>query len=82
MSNISRERLEALPTLEQRNALYIRRVMALCGGDVTAAALVLQIGRATLYRKVRALRLETQSERLERERMQSAIETEARHGSR
>src|SRR6266496_3858413 len=73
MSNIPWERLEQLPTLEQRNARYIRRVMRLCHGDVTAAALVLKIGRATLYRKVRALEIETQGERLERERLQNAL---------
>jgi DNA-binding NtrC family response regulator len=82
MSNIPWDRLEALPTLEQRNARYIRRVMALCNGDVTAAALVLKVGRATLYRKVRSLQLETQGERRERERLQAAIEMEARYGSR
>jgi DNA-binding NtrC family response regulator len=82
MSNIPWERLGALPTLEQRNARYIRRVMRLCRGDVTAAALVLKLGRATLYRKVRELGIETQGERVERERMQRAIEMEARYGSR
>lgn len=82
MSNIPWERLEALPTLEQRTERYIRRVMQLCRGDVTAAAFVLKIGRATLYRKVRALELETQGERKERERLQSALDMEARHGSR
>lgn len=82
MFNIPWERLEQLPTLEQRNARYIRRVMQLCGGDVTAAALVLKVGRATLYRKVRELQLETQGERKERERVQAALEMEARYGSR
>jgi len=52
MTNIPWERLEQLPTLEQRNARYIRRVMQLCHGDVSAAALVLKVGRATLYRKI------------------------------
>ncbi len=42
MSNIPWERLEQLPTLEQRNDRYIRRVMQLCHGDVTAAAFVLK----------------------------------------
>jgi DNA-binding NtrC family response regulator len=82
MSIIPWERLEALPTLEQRNVRYIRRVMALCNGDVTTAARVLKVGRATLYRKVRALQLETQGERKERERVQTALEMEARYGSR
>ncbi len=82
MPNIPWERLEQLPTLEQRNARYIRRVMQLCNGDVTAAALVLKVGRATLYRKVRAMQLETQGERRERERLQAALEMEARYGSR
>lgn len=82
MTNIPWERLEQLPTLEQRNARYIRRVMQLCHGDVLAAAQVLNIGRATLYRKVRALEIETQGERKERERVQSALDMEARYGSR
>jgi DNA-binding NtrC family response regulator len=78
MSNIPRARLERLPTLEQRNARYIRRVMLLCRGDVTAAASVLQVARATLYRKIRELKIETRGEREERRR----IELEARYGIR
>lgn len=77
MSNIPWARLERLPTLEQRNARYIRRVMQLCGGDVTAAAVVLQVGRATLYRKIRELKIETRGER-ENARRQTA----GAHGNR
>lgn len=70
MENISWERLGQLPTLEQRNARYIRRVMRLCRGNVTLAARVMGIGRATLYRKVSELQLET------------ALAMEARYGCR
>lgn len=75
MNNVTRQKkLAQLPTLAQRNALYIRRVLQLCLGDVTAAAVVLDIGRATLYRKVRALAIK--SPRRLRE------QTEARYASR
>ncbi len=82
MTNLPWDRLERLPTLEQRNARYIRRVMQLCHGDVDCAAQVLQIGRATLYRKVSELGIETLGQRKERARVQAAADMEARHGSR
>lgn len=82
MTNIPWGKLPLLPTLEQRTNRYIRRVMQLCHGDVTSAAQVLQIGRATLYRKVRELQIETAGERKERERVTAAQAMEARHGSR
>lgn len=72
MRNVPWERLEALPSLQRREERYIRRVMALCQGNVSLAARVLKIGRATLYRKVGQLGIETCHERLERERLESA----------
>lgn len=47
--------LRTLPTLQEREDRYFRRVLALCGGRVTTAARVLGIGRATAYRKLRDL---------------------------
>ncbi len=82
MINIPCGKLPELPTLEERTERYIRRVMKLCRGDVTLAAKILKVGRATLYRKVRALEIETKGEREERERLATAVAMEARYGCR
>lgn len=67
------QRLAQFRTLEQVQETYVRRVVRACGGDITTAARVLGMGRATLYRWVDRLRIETQGERLDRERNQRAI---------
>lgn len=67
------DRLARFRTLDQIQNTYVRRVMSACGGDVTAAARVLGMGRATLYRWVQRLRIETQGERLDRERSERGI---------
>lgn len=46
-----------LSTLAERENRYMRRVLKVCEGDVTRAARVLGIGRATLYRKLSSLAL-------------------------
>jgi two-component system NtrC family response regulator len=44
--------------LEQAERAAIVRALAACGGDVTAAAETLDIGRSTLYRRMRELGIE------------------------
>ncbi len=68
------ERLARFRTLEQVQETYVRRVMRACEGDVTTAARVLGMGRATLYRWVDRMQIETQGERLDRERSQGGID--------
>jgi len=41
-----------LLTMEDMEKQHITRALQLCGGNITAAADLLQIGRSTLYRKV------------------------------
>lgn len=73
MTIIQREagRLARFRTLAQVEATYVRRVLKACEGDMRMAALVLGIGRATLYRWLErepaASRPETRTQRLERE---------------
>lgn len=76
MKNIPWERLHALPTLQAREDRYIRRVMAICDGDVDKAVAVLGVARATLYRRVRELSIETSSQRKERIRVERALHVE------
>jgi hypothetical protein len=67
MSKIPWERLAALPTLQVREDRYYRRVMALCDFDVDKAVAVLGVARATIYRRLRELGIETARERRVRE---------------
>lgn len=76
MKNVAR--LAWLPTLKQREERYIRRVVKLCGGDIVAAARLLGIGRATLYRLVTKLSLETRRQRRERIKLERALRVEGR----
>lgn len=46
---------EALPSLEELEARYIRRVLRAVGGNKTRAASILGLGRRTLYRKIEKL---------------------------
>jgi len=48
-----------LETLQERNDRYIQSVFRVCGRNVTRTAKVLGIGRATLYRMVERLGLQT-----------------------
>jgi hypothetical protein len=82
MKNIAWEKLAALPTLRARQDRYIRRVVALCGGDLTNAARVLGVGRATLYRRAAKLGIETNGARVERERLERAQRIERALGAR
>jgi DNA invertase Pin-like site-specific DNA recombinase len=67
-----------LPSLREHERSYMRRVLLLCGGDVTLCARVLGIGRATLYRKIQSMEgIETRGERLERQRNERARQLEA-----
>jgi transcriptional regulator of acetoin/glycerol metabolism len=52
IAQIRRRQLAALPTLAEREARYMRRVLLLAGGNVKLAAEVLGIGKATLYRRI------------------------------
>ncbi len=76
MKTIPWARLSALPTLQAREDRYIRRVMALCDGDVDKAVAVLGVARATLYRRVRELGIETAWGRKERQRIERAQRVE------
>ncbi len=44
-----------LPTMQERNDRYVRRVFAVCGGNVDRTAAALGIGRATTYRWLKRL---------------------------
>jgi DNA-binding NtrC family response regulator len=77
MKNIPWERLAALPTLQAREDRYYRRVMTLCDFDADKAAAVLGVARATIYRRVRELGIETARERRIREREEQASKVEA-----
>lgn len=64
-----------LPTLQEREDRYIRRVWKLCQGSTTRASKVLGIGRATLYRRLYVLGLiehKTRAERVEEQRRAAA----------
>lgn len=49
------ERLLRLPQLRDYSDDYMRQVLQECGGDVTLAASVLGVGRASLYRWIKRL---------------------------
>ncbi len=72
MKNIPWDELAALPTLQAVEDQHIRRVMQLCGGNVRQASAVLDVPRATLYRKVVALGIETAGARALRDRAELA----------
>lgn len=57
------QRLLELPTLREHSDRYMRRVIALCEGDLPLAARVLKIGRATMYRQVKRMELDKRSDR-------------------
>jgi DNA-binding NtrC family response regulator len=52
-----------LLTLEERNILYARRVIKLCGGSVGRSAKILGIGRSTLYRMMARQKMKTAKKR-------------------
>jgi DNA-binding NtrC family response regulator len=56
-----------LPTLQERNDRYVRRVFRLCGGKVGLTAKTLGIGRATLYRWLTKLGVDFDARQAERE---------------
>lgn len=64
---ITQSKLHLLPTLAQREYRYIARVLRIVEGDITLAARVLGIGRATLYRRIRGFDIETRGQRKHRE---------------
>lgn len=66
-----------LPTIQEREERYIRRVLALMGGSVGMTAKVLGIGRATLYRRLLEMGFnlaETQQKKLSDRRLQKRLE--------
>ena len=56
-------KLLALPTLQDFSDRYTREVLELCDGDVSLAAKVLKVGRASLYRWIKRLDVPTKGER-------------------
>ena len=46
------EQIEDLPSLDELEARYIRRVMEMVGGNKSKAAEILGLGRSTLYRRL------------------------------
>ncbi len=51
---------EELPTLDEVEARYIRRVLKAVGGNKTQAARVLGLDRRTLYRRIERLQVDTE----------------------
>lgn len=77
------QRLLELPTLREHSERYMRRVIALCEGDLTLAAKVLKIGRATMYRQVKRMDLDKRSDRTKAQQRLRAIKEEfATRGAR
>ncbi len=56
-----------IPTLQERNYRYVRRVFRLCGGSVNLTARTLGIGRATLYRWLTRLGVDFDARQAERD---------------
>ena len=50
-------------SLEEIEAYTIEKVLSLCKGNASKAARLLRIGRATLYRKIERLGLQTKSDK-------------------
>lgn len=67
------------PTARKLLVDYATHVVRECGGSVTKAARVLGIGRATLYRLIPSLDVETSGRRAEREKT-AAAEYARKHG--
>lgn len=65
------QKLLALPTLQEFSDRYTKEVLELCDGDVSLAAKVLKVGRASLYRWIKAKRLTVETKH-ERDRARAA----------
>lgn len=58
------EQSKRLPTLRQIENSYCRKILIRCNGDVTMAAGLLGIGRASLYRRLPELKVESSGSRI------------------
>jgi DNA-binding NtrC family response regulator len=56
-------KLQELPTLQEFSDRYTREVLEMCDGDMSLAARVLGVGRASLYRWQSRLNVTTKGQR-------------------
>lgn len=70
------EQLIDVPTLKQLVDRHIAQVMEQCHGEVALASKVLGMGRATLYRHILRLQIETRGARLEAAKLEQARRAE------